>query len=120
MRHTLHTFNLHQPQADMPEANQHGQRRWVHQLLAQARTAIWPGILGLLVVLAMSLTFAQVVQDSVDQSALRHKAIAKQAMVVWRCNTLLNHDLSLSCHQQLKAAGGERMLPPQPLQASLD
>ena len=56
-------------------------------------SAVWnllapwaPGMLALTGVLAMLLTFQQVVASGVENSQARHRADAEQADALWRCN----------------------------------
>jgi hypothetical protein len=82
---------------------QRGLQRWWHQLPVAVRARVWPGILATLVIVGMLLAFHQVVRAAVQQSELRHKAIAMQAEATWRCNAMSGLDASKSCLLQLNS-----------------
>ena len=85
-------------------ALQHELPLWWHGLPAAVRSPVWPGILAALTILGMLLTFHQVVSGIVQQSEVRHKAIAMQAEATLRCNILRDLRASDNCLTQLNAA----------------
>lgn len=74
-----------------------------HRLPAAARSPVWPGLLGALLIVGMLLAFHQVVHGAVQQGALRHKATAVHADATWRCNALPGQGASDNCLRQLNA-----------------
>ena len=114
MGNTFPTFNSVNGRTGGFATLQRGLQWWWHQLPAAVRARVWPGILATLAILGMLLAFHQVVRGAVQQSELRHKAIAMQAEATWRCRAMSGLSASESCLLQLNsAARSDPVLPVQ-------
>lgn len=74
-----------------------------HRLPDQPRSPGLPLIGAILALLAMLLVFHYVVRGSLQQSELRHKAVAVHAQAIWRCNNLQGREVSGTCLVQASA-----------------
>ena len=68
------------------------------------RAPVWPGIVAMLGIIGLLLTFHQVVLGAVQQGELRRQATATHAEATWRCNALQGLRASDTCLMQLNAA----------------
>jgi hypothetical protein len=64
---------------------------------------VWPGSLATLAIVALLMTFQQVVSGAVRDGQSRRIAVALHADAVWRCNTLHGSSLRDGCVAQLDA-----------------
>jgi hypothetical protein len=76
-----------------------------------SRTPGWPVIVATLAVLGMLLTFHHVVREALQQSELRHKAMALHAEAIGRCNNLPGREVSNICLLQVNAEARKAALP---------
>ena len=97
-------FKLSNHQPDGSHALGSNLKQWWHALPIGLGSLIWSGLVTTLIILGMLLAFHQVVIDAVQQSELRHQAIALEAEASWRCNTLRGPSAVGSCLAQLKLA----------------
>lgn len=75
----------------------------VSRLAGGLHPPVWLSILGTLVILAMLITFHQVVRGAVQQGQLRQKAISLQAGAIGRCTILPGRQASDRCLLQMRA-----------------
>ena len=99
--------------SDSAAPQQAAPARW-SRLPSTVRSPVWPGIVGVLISLAMLLAFYQVVHDAVQQGATRLQAAAIRNEASWRCNKLPSQSTIESCLIQLDPmAYSARSLPDQ-------
>lgn len=76
-----------------------------------SRAPGWPVIVATLAVLGMLLAFHHVVREALQQSELRHKAMALHAEAIGRCNNLQGREVSKTCLLQVNAEARQTALP---------
>lgn len=74
-------------------------------LQATRRTSLWPGMVGVVTIMALLLSFHQVVQGAVKQGADRHIASAQLASATRECKALPSLVAIDRCTGLLKASG---------------
>jgi hypothetical protein len=99
------------PLDDLPAALPpwgHGRMRaWWHTFPEAPRAPLWPRSFALLLILALVLSFHQVVRDAVRQGEVLRMTAATRAEAIWRCNSLSGARKRATCLAQVDA-------PPKP------
>ena len=71
------------------------------RLVDVMRSPVGPGILATLTLVALLVSFHQVVREAVQQGESRRKATAARLEAVWRCNALRGVRVRANCLSQL-------------------
>ena len=64
-------------------------------------TLRWAGVLAVVALLALLLSFDRVVRQGVVDGGLRRAAVLERSNAAWRCNVLADHRARASCRSAL-------------------
>lgn len=98
------TFKLSDDEASRFAVRHRELPQWGAGLSVDAGAPMWPTILALMGIVALLLTFHQVVLGAVEQGELRRQVTAIHVEATWRCNALEGLRARDTCLTQLNAA----------------
>ena len=98
------TFKLSDDEASRFAVRHRELPHWALGSSLDLRAPMWPGILATLGIIALLLTFHQVVLGAVEQGDLRRQVNATHVEATWRCNALQGLRASDACLTQLNSA----------------
>jgi len=91
---------------------------WWFDLPQPVRARAWPAAFAGLVIVALLLSFHQVVRQSVEQGEILRMSAATRAEAVWRCNALRGARVREGCLEQLNAPPPNQAAPNPPPNAA--
>lgn len=104
MHKNSQTFKLSDDEASRFAVRHQELPQWSARSSADARAPMWPAMLATLGIVALLLTFHQVVLGAVEQGDLRRQVAATQVEATWRCNAIQGLRASDTCLTQLNSA----------------